>query len=105
MKKLMLVAASIVMAAGMVGVAHAAGDAEAGKAKYATCMGCHGPTGQGQAIFPKVAGKEAGYLADVMQKYRAGEAVGPNSMMMMPHAMNLTDQDIADLAAYMASLE
>jgi cytochrome c len=104
MKKLMLVAASVVMAAGMVGVAHA-GDAAAGQAKYATCMGCHGPAGQGQAIFPKVAGKDTDYLVEVMTKYRAGEAVGPNSMMMMPHAMNLSDQDIADLAAYMASLE
>jgi len=104
MKKLMLVAASVVMAAGMVGVAHA-GDVEAGKAKYATCVGCHGPTGAGQAIFPKVAGKDSDYLVDVMQKYRAGEQVGPNSMMMMPHAMNLSDEDIADLAAYMASLE
>jgi len=104
MKKLMLVAASLVMAAGMVGVAHA-GDVDAGKAKYTTCMGCHGPTGAGQAIFPKVAGKDVEYLVDVMQKYRAGEAVGPNSMMMMPHAMNLSDQDIADLAAYMASME
>jgi cytochrome c len=104
MKKLMLVAASVVMAAGMVGAAHA-GDPEAGQAKYVTCMGCHGPAGQGQAIFPKVAGKDAEYLAETMKKYRAGEMVGPNSMMMMPHAMNLSDQDIADLAAYMAGLE
>ncbi len=104
MKKLMLVAASVVMAAGMVGVAHA-GDPEAGQAKYATCIGCHGPTGQGQAIFPKVAGKDFDYLVEVMTKYRAGETVGPNSMMMMPHAMNLSDEDIADLAAYMAAME
>lgn len=104
MKKLMLVAASVVMAAGMVGVAHA-GDPAAGQAKYATCIGCHGPTGAGQAIFPAVAGKDFDYLVEVMKKYRAGEQVGPNSMMMMPHAMNLSDGDIADLAAYMASMD
>lgn len=105
MKKLILVAAGIVMAAGMATAS--AGDVEAGQAKYAAsgCVGCHGPTGQGQAIFPKVAGSAAEHLADTLAKYRAGEAVGPNSAMMMPHAMNLSDDDIANLAAYMASLD
>ncbi|MCA1789450.1 MAG: c-type cytochrome [Thioalkalivibrio sp.] len=105
MKNLMLVAAGIVMAAGMA-TAHA-GDVDAGQAKFAGsgCVGCHGAAGQGQAIFPKVAGKEADYLVETLGKYRAGEAVGPNSAMMMPHAMNLSDDDIANLAAYMASLE
>lgn len=105
MKKFMLIAAGIVMAAGMA-TAHA-GDADVGKDKYASsgCMGCHGPTGQGQAIFPKVAGKDAEYLAETLTKYRAGEAVGPNSALMMPHAMNLSDADIDNLAAYMASLD
>lgn len=98
----MAVATGLVFASGMGGV-HA-GDVEAGKAKYATCQGCHGPSGQGQAIFPGVAGKDVEYLADTLQKYKAGEQVGPNSMMMMPHAMNLSDEDIADLAAYMNSL-
>ncbi|TVP85146.1 MAG: cytochrome c [Thioalkalivibrio sp.] len=104
MKKLMLVAASVFMAAGMTGAAQA-GDAVAGQAKYATCVGCHGAEGQGQAIFPAVAGKEVDYLVDVLNQYRAGDQVGPNTAMMMPHAMNLSDEDIADLAAYMNSLE
>ena len=105
MKKFMLIAAGIVMAAGMA-TAHA-GDTDVGKDKYASsgCMGCHGPTRQGQAIFPKVAGKDAEYLAETLTKYRAGEAVGPNSALMMPHAMNLSDADIDNLAAYMASLD
>jgi cytochrome c len=102
MKKVTLLLAGLALAVGAVGAQ--AGDAEAGKAKYMTCMGCHGPAGQGQAIFPAVAGKDADYLAEVLAKYRAGEQVGPNSMMMMPHAMNLSDADIADLAAYMSSL-
>nr|WP_296747390.1 c-type cytochrome [Thioalkalivibrio sp.] len=105
MKKLILVAASIAMAAGMATAQ--AGDVEAGQAKYAAsgCVGCHGPAGQGQAIFPKVAGSDVDHLVETMTKYRAGEAVGPNSAMMMPHAMNLSDEDIANLAAYMASMD
>lgn len=103
MKKWMVVAATaLVMVSGTAGV-HAA-DAEAGKAKYVTCMACHGPTGQGQAIFPAVAGKSADELAAKLMKYRAGEQVGPNSMLMMPHAAGLSDDDIANLAAYMSSL-
>jgi len=103
MKKWALAAVTgLVFASGM-GAVHA-GDVEAGKAKYATCQGCHGPTGQGQAIFPGVAGKDAAYLAETLQKYKAGEQVGPNSAMMMPHAMNLSDEDIANLVAYMSSL-
>jgi cytochrome c len=103
MKKLMLVAVGIAMAAGMA-TAHA-GDVEAGKAKYATCAACHGVAGQGQAIFPKVAGQDAATLAEKLGKYRAGETVGPNSALMMPHAQGLSDDDVANLAAYMASLE
>ncbi|MBS0001493.1 MAG: c-type cytochrome [Thioalkalivibrio sp.] len=104
MKRLMLVAASVAMLAGMAGVAQA-GDVVAGQAKYATCVGCHGAAGQGQAIFPKVAGKDTEYLVGVLGQYRAGEQVGPNAAMMWPHAMNLSDEDIADVAAYINSLE
>jgi cytochrome c len=103
MKKWMMVAAAgLVMASGMASV-HA-GDVEAGKAKYVTCMACHGPAGQGQAIFPAVAGKDAEELAAKLTAYRAGEQVGPNTALMAPHAQALSDEDIANLAAYMASL-
>ncbi|AGA33207.1 cytochrome c, class I [Thioalkalivibrio nitratireducens DSM 14787] len=99
---LMSIVTGVILTAGMT--AAQAADVEAGQAKYMACQGCHGPQGQGQAMFPPVAGKDAEYLADVMKKYRAGEQVGPNSMMMMPHMVNLSDEDIANLAAYMASL-
>jgi cytochrome c553 len=102
MKRWWIVIAGAVLALGTLDVS--AADVEGGKAKYMACQGCHGPAGQGQAIFPAVAGKDADYLSTVMKRYRAGEQVGPNSMMMMPHAMSLTDEDIANLAAYMASL-
>nr|WP_296754215.1 c-type cytochrome [Thioalkalivibrio sp.] len=82
----------------------AAGDAAAGQERFATCVSCHGAEGQGMGIFPKVAGQDADYIAGRLEQYRAGEEVGPNSALMMPHATDLSDEAIADLAAYIASL-
>jgi len=82
----------------------AAGDAAAGQERFATCVSCHGAQGQGMGIFPKVAGQDAEYIAGRLQQYRAGEQVGPNSALMMPHATGLSDEAIADLAAYIATL-
>jgi len=79
------------------------GDAQAGAGRYGACASCHGPQGQGMGIFPKVAGQSASYIADKLKAYRAGETVGPNTALMAPMAMGLSDEAIADLAAYIAS--
>jgi cytochrome c553 len=84
--------------------AAAAGDVAAGKTKFAACASCHGMNGEGQGMFPKVAGQSAADLTAKLKKYRAGETVGPNSAMMAPNAAALSDGDIADLSAYLASL-
>jgi cytochrome c5 len=81
-----------------------AGDAEAGQGRFAACASCHGAQGQGMGIFPKIAGQSPDYIAGRLQQYRAGEQVGPTSALMMPHASGLSDEAIADLAAYIASL-
>ncbi|SFR63239.1 c-type cytochrome [Thiomicrospira sp. ALE5] len=101
MKKSILAAT----AAGLMtfGMAAQAGDVAAGQAAYSTCMGCHGMQGQG-GVGPAVAGRDAGELAELMKKYRAGEQVGPMTAMMAPMAAGLSDADIANLSAYMASL-
>ncbi len=78
-------------------------DLAAAKAAYAgVCANCHGPAGKGMASFPKVSGRDADYLASRLKQYRAGEKVGPNSPLMMPHAVKLSDGDIANLSAYMS---
>lgn len=102
MNRWVALAAGSVLLMGM-GAAHAA-DPAAGQARYAACMGCHGPAGQGMGPSPAVAGKDYDYLVEVMQKYRAGQTVGPMSPMMIPAAMGLSDADIENLAAYMASM-
>src|SRR5690606_8455690 len=82
-------------------VAFAAGDAAAGKAKSGTCAGCHGPNGKSaNDLWPNLAGQKAGYLAKQMKDFRDGKRTDP---MMSSMSKGLTDQDIANLAAYYAA--
>ncbi|MEW5838910.1 MAG: c-type cytochrome [Pseudomonadota bacterium] len=80
------------------------GDAEAGKAKYATCAACHGANGEGAGMFPKLAGTPADKIADLLKKYRAGETVGANTAMMAPNAKALSDADIDNLAVFIGGM-
>jgi cytochrome c553 len=98
-KYLTIVAAIVCMSAGAT---VQAADLQAGETKYQTCVACHGPAGQGQAIFPALAGKDADHLADKLKRYRAGEVVGPHTALMAPHASALSDEDIANVSAYIA---
>lgn len=85
-------------------VVHAAGDAAAGETKAHTCLGCHGvehyvntyPTYK----VPRVAGQHEAYLVAALQAYRSKARPHPT---MQANAANLSDQDIADIAAYFAS--
>ena len=78
------------------------GDINAGEARYSqNCGNCHGPAGMGLASYPKIAGKEIAYLKDRLNTYRAGTKIGPNSSLMIMMAMPLSDDEIANLAAYL----
>lgn len=80
----------------------AAADAAAGKTKSATCAACHGATGiSTNDLWPNLAGQKEGYLVAQMKAFRDGNRANP---MMAPMAAALSDEDIADLAAYYASL-
>lgn len=86
-------------------MAHAAGDAAAGKTKSAVCAACHGANGIGIAdIYPNLAGQKAMYLENSIKMYRDGVRSGGNAALMQPMVANLSDQDAADLAAYFSSL-
>ena len=79
-------------------------DLSAGRDLYkSVCRNCHGPTAKGMASFPKLAGQDAETLTILLQEYRAGETLGPNTALMAPHAKELSDADIANLAAYIAT--
>jgi cytochrome c553 len=101
MKKMLTIAVLAHLA--VLGSAQAAGDAEAGKAKAATCMACHGPDGNSAAPnFPKLAGQHASYIAKQLADYKSGAR---QNAMMSPMAAPLSEQDMLDLAAFYASQE
>ena len=78
------------------------GDPVAGEARYKqTCINCHGPAGKGAASYPKISGKEVSYITAMLETYRDEIEVGPNSSLMIMMAMPLTDEEIANLAAYL----
>lgn len=78
------------------------GDAEAGKAKAALCVACHGRDGISiNPLWPSLAGQQGVYLAKQIRAFRDGERVEPT---MQPFVAALTDQDVEDIAAYYASL-
>ena len=97
MNKLLI---SMLLTLGITGVAHAAGDAAAGKAKTAVCAACHGADGNSAiANFPKLAGQNAKYLVKQLKEIKNG--VRP-VVEMTGLLDNLSDQDLADIGAYFA---
>lgn len=86
-------------------LASAAGDVEKGRLTAQTCMGCHGAPGMRNAYpgyrVPKLGGQHVQYLQDALKAYRAGNRSHPT---MQAQAADLSDADIANIAAYFNSL-
>lgn len=92
---------SLLLTLGIAGFAQAAGDAAAGQAKVAVCAGCHGADGNSAAPnFPKLAGQGDRYLLKQMQDIKSGNR---QVLEMTGILTNVSDQDMADIAAYFAS--
>lgn len=89
----------------MMSPAIAAGDAENGKTLAYTCLGCHGIEGYRNAYpsyrVPKLGGQKAAYLATAVRGYRDGMR---KHATMQAQATSLTDEQIDDIAAYLAML-
>ena len=78
------------------------GDAKAGQTKAAVCAACHGPNGVSvNPLWPSLAGQQEQYLVNQIKAFRDGDRV---EVTMQPFVQNLTDQDVADLAAYYNNL-
>ena len=101
MKARWLVIAVTALALGVAGSANAAGDAAAGKAKSKSCAGCHGADGKGKKKNPAIAGKSEAKLAQAMQDYKSGKR---KHKTMNALSKKLSSKDMANLAAYYASL-
>jgi len=89
----------------LAGVAHAQ-NLDKGKEINATCAACHGDLGQGgsRGEYPRLAGQRAAYLASQLKAFRARTRV---NIPMYPYTQEreLPDEDIKDVAAYLASIE
>jgi cytochrome c553 len=97
----LVAALSLVAVLGCSAPAFAAGSVEAGQAKSATCGACHGMDGNSLSPeWPNLAGQHAAYIERQLQAFKAGER---KNDLMSPMAMILSDEDMADLAAYFAA--
>ena len=78
-----------------------AGDAKIGQEKAAQCASCHGVNGEGNGTpNTKIAGMDVGKFSKSIKDYKSGAR--KNAMMEM-FAKKLSDEDIANLAAYYAT--
>ena len=84
--------------------AQAAGDPTRGAELHDECSDCHGEDGMGDEEYPKLAGLDEAYLLEQMKLIQKGER-SEEAEMMLWFFEELEEQDMADLAAYYASLD
>jgi cytochrome c oxidase subunit II len=87
------------------------GDPEAGKAKYAVCIACHGVNGEGNQALnaPPLVGASDWYMLTSLKNFKAGvRGTNPKDTtgaLMRPMSMTLADdQAILDVIAYISTL-
>lgn len=82
------------------------GDASRGEPLTYTCQGCHGVVGYKNAYpnyhVPKIGGQSQPYLLNALTEYRNGARKHPT---MQAQAQSFSEQDIADIAAYLSGLK
>jgi cytochrome c553 len=101
MKRLWILIATI-SGAIVSNTASPAGSAEAGAAKAVVCQACHGANGNStNPEWPSLAGIGADYIADQLKNFKEGKRANP---VMMPNAMTLSADDMANLGAYFDGL-
>lgn len=85
-------------------VAVAAGNPEAGRAKSEACLGCHGVPSYNNVYptykVPKLSGQHADYIVAALKAYRDGQR---NHATMSAQAVNMSDEDMADIGAFWQS--
>ena len=79
-----------------------AANTEAGRAKSSTCEPCHGADGKGVGSNPKIAGMSEPAIVEALQAYKKRTRT---NAAMRAMARGLSDEDIANLAAYFATLK
>jgi cytochrome c553 len=97
-----LIVSGVMILMSLAGMAHAAGDAAAGKDKAVTCVGCHGADGNSMVpMFPKLAGQGEKYIAKQLADFKANSA--RKDPQMLGFSAGLSEQDAADIGAFFAA--
>lgn len=99
--RLIIALAFVLMLA--TGSALGGGDATRGQELAVDCVDCHGEDGMGDEDSPAIAGMDEAEHIAALQAFKSGERVDEEEMMTM-YAEDLSEQDMADLAAYYKSL-
>jgi len=85
------------------GAAQAGGDPVRGQELSANCSDCHGADGKGIDDAPAIAGMDEMQHFEALKAYKSGERTDDGEVMLM-FTEELSEQDMADLAAYYATL-
>jgi len=85
------------------GSAQAGGDPTRGEELAADCSACHGDDGKGDDEIPAIAGQDAATLVNFLKAFKSGERTSEDDVMQ-EYTADLTDEDMADVAAYFSSL-
>ena len=103
MTRLQILPGAFLFVLGIYSPVAAAENSNAAAQFAAECAQCHGRAARGMASFPSLLGKSEEHLTERLNSYRERERVGPNSMLMFGPAADLSDEDIAALATYIAT--
>jgi len=103
MKKMDTLLLFVAFVSGLGAASVNAADARAGRQKITTCQACHGLDGLSKnPEAPNLAGQVEGYLVKALAEYKSGARKNETMNIV---AKDLSDQDMADIAAYYSSIE
>jgi cytochrome c553 len=98
-----LIFAALFLLVCAAGSLQAGGDAAKGKELAVDCTDCHGEDGKGDDTSPTLVGHEEAYFVEQLKAFKSGERKDEDDTMLM-YTEDLSEQDMADLAAYYATL-
>lgn len=98
-----LILAALLLFVSAAGSLQAGGDAAKGQELSVDCADCHGEDGKGDDTTPTLLGLDEAYFVEQLMAYKSGERKDEDDTMLM-YTEDLSEQDMADLAAYYATL-
>ncbi|MEN8130226.1 MAG: cytochrome c [Pseudomonadota bacterium] len=103
-RRLIPALSTLILGFGILSTGQAAGNVEAGKPMAQTCLGCHGVPSYTNVYptyhVPKLGGQHPDYIVAALKAYKKGER---DHGTMRAQAASLSDQDMADIAAYLTA--